>query len=238
MRTFYSRIITRLIDKHRITGHWAWLKHRHKEMQWPTNVLDNDGQGTTIYHDSKKLPDDIYNFPHDGILFIYSFGDSHQLPPVMKKPANSDESAKLGTADMLGCIAFSEFLNLDNESECQSTIDFKDEVICQNDPCFLSILSNMRNGTVTAEQDSALLLRRCLNKLPSNKRTGFDNALWLVPTWKEANQHIFHYLQSIMTSPIAKINAQLHTSRSDGKKCCIRHIHSRMHCVLAQKLCF
>jgi hypothetical protein len=35
-------------------------------------------------------------------------------------------------------------------------------------------LSNMRNGTVT-EQDSALLLSRCLNKLPSNKRIGFDN---------------------------------------------------------------
>jgi hypothetical protein len=86
--------------------------------------LNNDGQGTTIYHDSKKLPDDIYTFPHDGILFIYSFGDSHQLPPVMKKPANSDESEKLGTADMLGCIAFSEFLNLDDESEYQSTIDF------------------------------------------------------------------------------------------------------------------
>jgi hypothetical protein len=37
-----------------------------------------------------------------------------------------------------------------------------------------------------------------------------------------------------MTSPIAKINAQLHTSRLDGKKCCIRRIHSRMHCVGAK----
>ena len=96
-----------------------------------------------------------------------------------------------------------------------------DEVLCQDDPPFLSLLSNMKNGNVT-EQDSALLLRRCLDKLPSNKRTRFDNALWLVPTWKEANQHLFHYLQHIMTCPIAKNNAQLHTLRSDGKNCCIK----------------
>jgi hypothetical protein len=96
-----------------------------------------------------------------------------------------------------------------------------DEVICHNDPGFLNLLSNMRNGSVT-EQDSELLLSRCLDKLPSNERRGFDNALWLVPTWKEANRHIFNHLQHIMTSPIAKINAQLHTSRSDGKNCCIQ----------------
>ncbi len=82
------------------------------------NVLDNDRQGTTVYHDSTNLPDDIYNHPHGGIRFIYSFGDSHQLPPVMKKPAYSDESAKPRTANMLSRIAFSEFLNPDNESEC------------------------------------------------------------------------------------------------------------------------
>jgi hypothetical protein len=126
------------------------------------NALDNDGQGTTVYHDSTNLPDDIYNFPLGGIPFIYSFHYSQQLPPVMKKPAYSDESVTPGTSDMLGCIAFSEFLNLDNELECKSMTVFMDETVCQNDP-----LSNMRNRTVT-EQNSALLLSRCLDKLPSN----------------------------------------------------------------------
>jgi hypothetical protein len=100
---------------------------------------------------------------------------------AIKKPTYSDESAKPGTADMLGYIVFSVFLNPDNELECQSTIDFMDEVVHQNDPCFLSLLSNMRNATVT-EQDPVLLLSRCLDKLPSNKITGFDNTLLLVPT--------------------------------------------------------
>jgi hypothetical protein len=79
----------------------------------------------------------------------------------------------------------------------------------------------MRNGSVT-EQDSEFLLSRCLDKLPSNERRGFDNALWLVPTCKEANQHLFNYLQHMMISHIAKINAQMHISRSDGKNWCIQ----------------
>jgi hypothetical protein len=136
MRIIYSRIITRLIDKHSMTGHpdWKWLKHRHKEMCRPINVLDNNGQGSTVYHDSTNLPDDIYNCPPDGIPFIYSFGDSNQLSTLMKKPIHSDKSAKPRTAGMLGCIAFSELLNPDNELECQSTIVFIYEVVCQNDP--------------------------------------------------------------------------------------------------------
>ncbi len=124
--------------------------------------MDNDGQGTSVYNDSTKLLDDIYNFPVGVTPFIYSFGNSHQLPLVVKKPTYSDESAKSGTADLLGCIALSEFLNLDNELEYQSTIAFMDEVVHQNDPHVLSLLSCMRNGTV-AEQDSTLLLSRCLD---------------------------------------------------------------------------
>ena len=210
------------MNEHSVTGRLdsAWSKHRYKEMRRPMDVLDNDGHGTTGHQDSTHLPEDFYNCPHGGIPFKYSFVDSHQLPPVMKKPAYSDESAKPGTADMLGRIAFSEFLDGDNELECQSTIVLMDEVICQNDPGFLSLLSNMRNGSLT-EQDSELLLSQCLDKLPSNERRGFHNALWLVPTWKDANAHLFNYLQHITTSPIA-INAYLHTSRSDGKNCCIQ----------------
>jgi hypothetical protein len=91
------------MDKHSMTGRpdWAWLKHRHKEMRRPMDVLDNDGQGTTVHQDSTNLPEDVYNCPHGGIPFIYSFGDSHQLLPVMKKPAYSDGSAKPGTADYI-----------------------------------------------------------------------------------------------------------------------------------------
>jgi hypothetical protein len=69
---------------------------------------------------------------------------------------------------MLGCTTFSEFLNPDNKSECQSTIVLIDDIICQNDPCFLTLLLNKRNGSVT-EQDSELLLSQCLEKLPSNE---------------------------------------------------------------------
>ncbi len=76
-------------------------------------------------------------------------------------------------------ITFSEFLDLDTKLECQSRIVLMDEVICQNDPGFLNLLSNMRNGSVT-EQDSKVILSQCLDKLPSNEIRGFDNALQLV----------------------------------------------------------
>jgi hypothetical protein len=85
MRSIYSRIITRLMDEHSMTGrpNWAWLKHTHKEMRRPIDVFDNDGQGTTVHQDSTNLPEDVYNCPHGGIQFVYSFGDSRQLPPVI-----------------------------------------------------------------------------------------------------------------------------------------------------------
>jgi hypothetical protein len=223
-RKSYCAVKTRLYDEHSMMGRpdWAWIKHRNEEFRRPMDVLDAGGEGQIRHHDSVLLEEDIYSRPHGGIPMIYVFGDTNQLPPVMKKPAYSTEPSKAGTADALGMVAFSEFIDPPNENEAESVIVIMKHVIRRNDRAFLALLSAMREGNVSREQ-ARVLRNRCLEKLTQAEQDNFkNNALCLVPTSKQANQIIHNYLQHTMTNPIAKIHGKLQSIRNDGKNCCAR----------------
>ena len=223
-RKSYCSVITRIIDEHSMMGRpdYAWYKHRNEELRRPMNVLDAEGEGITVHHDSVLLHQEIYSRPHGGIPIQMFFGDTNQLPPVMKKPAYSQESTKPGTADALGQVAFSEILDPPDTNVMESVIVSMKHVLRQDDPPFLDLLSAMRNGTVTRDQ-ADLLVDRCLDKLSTEEKDDFNkNALSLVPTWKQANLINHKYLLHTMTTPIAKITGNLNSVRDDGKNCCVR----------------
>ena len=80
------------------------------------------------------LKREVFNRPWGGIPFIYSFGDCAQLPPVMMTALYDDKTAKANTADMLGKIAITEFLDPPNKRQCESTIVVMDQVLQQDNP--------------------------------------------------------------------------------------------------------
>ena len=139
------------------------------------------------------LKREVFNRPWGGIPFIYSFGDCAQLPPVMMTALYDDKKAKANTADMLGKIAITEFLDPPNKRQCESTIVVMDQVLRQDNPEFLNILNGMRNGSLESK-DVDIILSRCLDKLPKNDIESFKDAIHLVPQWKMAHPIVFKYL--------------------------------------------
>ena len=86
-RVSYCSVKTRLVDEHSMMGRpdHAWYKHRNEEFRRPFDVLDAEGEGKTVHHDSVLLEEEIHSRPHGGIWMQYFFGDTNQIPPVMKK---------------------------------------------------------------------------------------------------------------------------------------------------------
>ena len=202
MRSSMCQVISRFMDEHSMAGrpYWAWLKHRHEELRRPVSVLDNECN--TVYEDRVSLPQEIYSRPWGGIPLIYSFGDCGQLPPVLMKPLYDQQPAKAGTADCLGKLAISSYMNPDtNESE-SVTVVMRD-VLRQDDPIFLRVLTNIRKGTLT-DNDVDFLFGRCIDNLNEAGKVLFQGSdtLHLVPTWKLTHPITFHYLQTLHT-PLA-----------------------------------
>ena len=113
------------------------------------------------------------------------------------------------------------FTDSKDNTKQMSTIVFLEEVLRQSDERFKKLLTNMREGCVD-DEDIDLLMSRMLSKMTPDERQVFDSeALHLVPTWKQAVSINLNYLQKSLTSPIAKIKAELQTSRSNGKNCCL-----------------
>ena len=68
-RLSYCSVKTRLVDEHSIMGQpdHAWYKHRNEEFRRPFDVLDAEGEGKTVHHDSVLLEEEIHSRPHGGI---------------------------------------------------------------------------------------------------------------------------------------------------------------------------
>ena len=117
------------MDEHSqsIRPYWTWLKHRHEEYRRPTVIRDKEEN--IIHTETVDLKREVFNRPWGGIPFIYSFGDCAQLPPVMMTALYDDKTAKANTADMLGKIAITEFLDPPNKRQCESTIVVMDQVL-------------------------------------------------------------------------------------------------------------
>lgn len=96
-----------------------------------------------------------------------------------------------------------------------------EEVVRQNNPFVLGFLDHMRNGTMQND-DIDFIYSKCLANLTPVEKKKFDNALNLVTQWKEAHSIVFDYLQNTLTEPIAKMIADLQTTKSNGKNCLVK----------------
>jgi hypothetical protein len=234
LRDSHKHLIARIMDESSMLGqlYWAWLKHRHEELRRPVgritdeefNDIDDEEQD---HVDPGIVPidltTDITSRPWGGVPFIYSFGDTNQLPPVAMKAVydNKPSRGRDGGAERMGRIAFHEFINPSSGSGANSTIVFLDDVLRQTDPIFKKLLQNMREGAMD-DADCELIFSRMLADMsPDDRKTFERDALHLVPTWKQANAINIKYLQEELDTPIARYLAQLSTSRGDGKNCCI-----------------
>ena len=72
------------MDEDSMSGrqYWSFFKHRTEESRRPKFMEDGDGH---IIQNDHPIHPDVYNRPWGGIPIVYSFGDIHQLPPVMTK---------------------------------------------------------------------------------------------------------------------------------------------------------
>ncbi len=223
-RLSMSKVVSRFMDEHSMDGRptWAWLKHRHEELRRPSEVLDTEAPTLVQEVIADNLLDpDVYMRPWGGIAFVYSFGDCGQLPPVMMKAMYDQSPGRPGTADYVGRIAFSEFRSPPDPEQAVSISVVMDEVLRQDDETFKRLLTRMHEGNIQ-DEDVDFLLGRCLDKLPHEERSSFEqNALHLVPTWKLTHQIVFEYLQSFDT-PVAKFKARLQSIRSNGTNHCVK----------------
>ena len=109
-----------------------------------------------------------------GIPFIYSFGDSHQLPPVTIKPFFSKDAGKHGLSCSAGKMAYNEFRDPDH-NETNNTVFLMDDVIRQNRETqapLLNAFDNMRGGTVSRD-DAQFVFSRQLDGLPTEEQKNF-----------------------------------------------------------------
>ena len=230
MRKQMSRIQSRFMDEHSMAGRsmWAWLEHRHEEFRRPCEMTDDDG--TTIDVSDKLQQADTLDpliscRPWGGIPFIYSCGDSHQLPAIAQKPCYSKERASSTEgSDFCGMQTWSRFINPTDESETECTIVVMEDVLRQGEDqrAFKDALSHMREGTVNFE-DVELLLSRCLEKLPPEERQAWRaDTLHLVSTWREAHEHNFNYLNNDLDAPIALFKAKFESNSRGSKNCCVK----------------
>lgn len=222
------RVSTLLMDEHSMMGEqvWGWVKHRCEELRRPSpTVTDeefnevNDGD-QQMDEDIVQLDEEVHNRPYGGIPSVVVCGDSNQLPPVAQRSVYQKGRPKHG-ADKAGKIAFSSFTNSKDDTKQLSTVVFLDEVLRQSDETFKKLLTDMREGKVD-DEDIDLLIRRMLCKMDPDERREFEfSALHLVPTWKQAVGINLKYLKRNLTTPIAKIKADLQSSRTNGKNCCL-----------------
>ncbi|KAL7526837.1 hypothetical protein ACHAXR_003194 [Thalassiosira sp. AJA248-18] len=205
---------------------FAHITNRHcHTRRGHEQVINQQGNSVTVgstgNHSLPTIPRHIANRPHGGISMVYSFGDCNQLPPVGMKACYDRTPGAPRTADYIGRMNFSDFLNPPDETRAQSTIVIMEEVVRQNNPFFLRFLGHIRDGTMQNE-DIDFIHNNCLANLSPDTRKKFDNALNLVTQWKQAHGIVFDYLQNTLTEPIAKMTANLQTTKSNGTNCCVK----------------
>ncbi|KAL7554626.1 hypothetical protein ACHAWF_018133 [Thalassiosira exigua] len=228
-RVRMSRIIAWFQDEHSMTGRnmWGWLRHRAEEYRRPKQVIDDSGahEGNLNNLTSESdgdLPPEVYNRPWGGIPFIYSSGDCHQIAPVGAKAFYSTEPGSGSTADGLGKVVVSDFMNPPNSEDEEFNAFMLRDVVRQDDPFFLGFLERLRNGMLT-DADVDWLASKCLDSLTPEERESFKGAISLVPTWRQAHEIIYRYLQDDLTTPIAVLRAHKSTIKVSGRNCLVQN---------------
>ena len=105
-------------------------------------------------------------------------GDVNQLSHVAMKWITDDCNPKSPcSADAIGTMDFSEFMDLPNQSETVYFIFHITNVVRQKDEEFINVLSSMRNETLKSDSYD-YLINRSLSKI---KKGIFDENIHLVP---------------------------------------------------------
>ena len=163
-----------------------------------------------------------YERPWGGIPSIYSFGDNHQLPPFRIKPLYSTKLGTLNTADIIGQVVLTGFLNhIDNENMI-TVIFVIEDVMRQDNPKLLSLLHNVRGGNVN-NSNVSLIESKASEKLHEEQHQQFNNSstLTIVPTLNKTYNIVYEHLLS-KTSPIANILAKYQKSDRAEINHCIK----------------
>ena len=239
MRIELSKVFTYIKDEHSMDGRatWGWIRHRFEEFRGPAQAIDDDLVQLSSVGD---LPPEVHNRPFGGVPTTISLGDSHQLPPVMMKALHDQAPAKAGSSDQVGKVAFADFINPPDTSVANSTVVLMDHVFHQDDEHFLGFLDRVRQGDLT-DDDVDFLLSKRLDRIRGTPEGDlFDDALHLVPQWKQAHKLNFDYLKNSFNTPIAKMRAKLSNTRTDGRNCCVQESSLPMKsalCVGAVVMC-
>ena len=233
LRDTHRKLKARIMDEHSMLWqlYWAWMKHRHEELRRSVGKITDEefneidsgehpGEANEV-NGEPELPNELTDRPWGGVLYTYSLGDTHQLPPVALNAVYTKKLSRRNGADRMGRIVFHDFIHPDDNSGVNSTVVFLDDVLRQTDPTFKNLLQHMREGNID-DDDCQLIFSRMLANMTAQDRNNFEaDALHLVPTWKQANGINIKYLQTQLNTPIARFAAELSTSRGDGKNCCI-----------------
>ena len=201
---YWKNVFTLLMDEDSMVGRpfWGWFKHRLEEFRKIKLKVDEDYNAQTLSNDKyTELTKRIFG----GIPAFYSMGDVNQLPPVAMKSIADDCLPKSScSADAIGTIAFSEFMDPPNQSETVNFTFHMTDVVRQKDKDFKKVLSLMRTGTLNSDSCD-YLINRSLSKI--KKKRIFDEAIHLVTQWKHSIDPTIEYLNMLGT-PVAKIIPQ------------------------------
>eukprot|EP00957_Ditylum_brightwellii_P164117 12495685-Ditylum_brightwellii.AAC.1 len=102
----------------------------------------------------------------------------------MKSIHSSKAAANVHTSDFAGTSSFDYFVNRHSSTGTESLVVVIDEVVRQQDPEFLDVLDTMQNGGMK-DSHVHFLLSRHLSNLSSGEKDKFNDALHIMPTWKQ-----------------------------------------------------
>ena len=211
-RRLLSKVVFRQMDEHSMNGreHWTWLEHRHAEHRITAHVID-DNMNVIQFDANDVVIPELAGRRWGGIFKIASYGDHAQLLPIKIKAVFDPRPAPPGSAEAVGSVAFTNFINPPEEedgSTVRATCVYMDKILRQDDPRMLRLLAHMRDGEMD-DDDVNLILSRCLENLEPEERAKFKDAVHLTPTWAEGYRVMAHHLTNTLTGPIAKIHARL-----------------------------
>ena len=182
IRRLLSKVVFRQMDEHSMNGreHWAWLEHRHAEHRVIAHVLDENMNVVQFDANDVVLPE-LAVRRWGGIFKIASYGDHVQLLPINIRAVFNPRPEKPGSAETVGSVAFTNFVNLLEEEDgptVRTTCVYMDKILRQDDPRILRLLTHMRDDQMDND-DLDLLLSRCLDNLEPEERAKFKDAVHL-----------------------------------------------------------
>ena len=88
----------------------------------------------------------------------------------------SMDVAKPNTADAIGRIVIHDYMNSTNDQDVKSTVVVMDQVLCQDDVQYLTLLDKMKNENLLSD-DADYIRGKCLDQMSPEQKLSFQNAI-------------------------------------------------------------